>query len=92
MVRSFNLVRNGVRERTLGKIARVAVFARPVPEAGPEAMGGCEAVNRIALGFDAAEKRSQGHVAQDLLTGRRENEGFVRLVLFEQFEQRQCLV
>lgn len=86
VIRSFDLVRDSVSERALGKVARVAVFARPIPKAGTEAVSGCEAATRIALGFDAAEQSSQRHVAQHFFSGRREDQGLMRLVLFQQLD------
>jgi hypothetical protein len=44
----FNLVRDGVYERPLGKVAGVAVFAGPIARAASESVRGCLAP-RVSL-------------------------------------------
>lgn len=53
MVGRFNLVGDRMRERTFGKVSRIAVFADPIRKAGPKTVRRCDPSGCVALGFRA---------------------------------------
>lgn len=59
VVCGFDFVRNDMREGSLCKVARVAMFARPIPKARPKTMCGCDASSRVALSLDTTKQRGQ---------------------------------
>ena len=55
VVGGFHLVSDGMRKRTLCKVARKTVFTRPIAKAGAEAVGSRESPRGIAVSLGAAK-------------------------------------